>query len=498
MNNWLSRIPKQYWAYLALSVWGGLVFLVLNKSTYGLDEGAAHALLLVWSVADGVVSPIVTLGLPDFRTLFFIPPGILWTGNVLAAKLATMLVMAIVAWAMHTWRQRNGDAESSLMATGLLLISPLMLDQIDTMSIAPFLLLTFALGVWSDSIYRESKLAFGGMYFAQVFLCLISVTLHPLGLAYPLALLWTWHKNPVDREHRNYVFAGVIAAALIALVLTLGWRHVYWFANPIKALANLLSGPLPDMDILRWTTGIGMLAVVLLVVLKEAAAIWADMLGRILLIALAIGFLIGDGVFSVVALTISLYWGLPLLLKKQEISQGGFWGQRGVALILLFVTCTTFMVNDKARYLSALAGELSPRDMLIKSLAEDGGYFMKDEPARLTELNAQADQNVQAEQNPPVTKRLRVASQWPGLTMLACRCDALPLPPEARDSDALFAMLRGVDYLIFDPHDPANSSLSHNLATMGPGRVETVDLRRGGVIVLIKNRAPEKAGGTKS
>jgi hypothetical protein len=71
--------------------------------------------------------------------------------------------------------------------------------------------------------------------------------------------------------------------------------------------------------------------------------------------------------------------------------------------------------------------------------------------------------------------------------MLACRCDALPLPPAARDSEALLAMLRGVDYLVFDPRNPDNSSLSRNLATMEAGHVETVDLRQGGVIVQVKN-----------
>jgi hypothetical protein len=471
MNNWLSRIPKEYWAYLTLSFWGALVFMLLNKTSYGLDEGAAHALLLVWSVADGVVSSIVTLGLPDFRTLFFIPAGILWTGNVLAAKLTAILVMAIVAWAFHTWRQRNGDAEASLLATGLLLISPLILSQIDTISVAPFLLLTFALGVWADKIYRDSKLAFGGMYFAQVFLCLVSITLHPLGLAYPLALLWTWCRNPIDREHRNYLFIGIASAIVIALALTSGWRHVEWFMNPIKALPSMLLGPDGDMGIERWITGIGMLCVLLWVVFKQAANLWADLLGRILLFALAIGILVGDEIFGAVALTICLYWGLPLLLNKPVNAKSGFWGQRGAALILVFIVSTTFMINDKARYQAMLSGELSPRDSLIKALAEEGGEFLKEESA----------------QDKAAKKRLRVASQWPGLTMLACRCDALPLPPAARDSEALLAMLRGVDYLVFDPRNPDNSSLSRNLATMEAGHVETVDLRQGGVIVQVKN-----------
>jgi hypothetical protein len=73
--------------------------------------------------------------------------------------------------------------------------------------------------------------------------------------------------------------------------------------------------------------------------------------------------------------------------------------------------------------------------------------------------------------------------------MLACRCDALPLPPPAKDSDALLVMLKGINLMIFDPHDPVNSSLSSNLATMGAEQVETVALQPGGVIVEIKGAA---------
>ena len=516
MNNWFSRIPREYWAYLALAFWGALVFMLLNKTIYGLDEGAAHALLLVWSVADGVVSSIVTLGLPDFRTLFFIPAGVLWTGNVLAAKLATMLVMAVAVWALYAWRlqaNRHGasaapeqesacaglfphpnplpegeetneslrdfhanDAESSLLATGLLLISPLVLSQIDSMSVAPFLLFTVALGVWADKNYRDAKLAFGGMYFAQIFLCLVGITLHPVGFAYPLALLWTWYRDPIDKKHRNYLFTGIAAVIIIALALTSGWRHVEWFMNPIKALSDTLLGTDGDMGIVRWITGIGVLCILLWVILKQAANLWADMLGRILVLALVIGLLCGDQIFGVIALVICLYWGLPLLLSRPVNPQSGFWGQRGLALVVIFAVATTFMINDKARYLTMLTGELSQRDSLIKALAEDGGFFLKDEP-------------VQDSQDKSGKKRLRVASQWPGLTMLACKCDALPLPPDARDSAALLAMLRGVDYLVFDPRNPDNSSLSHNLATMDAGLVETVDLKPGGVIVLVRKRA---------
>ncbi len=473
MNNLFLRIPQKFWAYSALSLWGALSYFLLHKTSYGIDEGAARALLLVWSVAGDVVSPIVTLGLPDFRTIFFVPVGYLWVGNIVAAKIFTMLVMSCAVWTIHRWRQHNGNSESALLASGLLLISPLLIDQIDTISVVPFLLITFALGAWLDQIYRESPHAFGGMYFSQIFLCMVSVTLHPVGLAYPLALLWAWYKTPSDTKHKNYFFGGIVFIILFTLLLTMGWNNIEWFSNPIRSLSSLLSGS-PDnseMGAFRWVSGIGILLVLLLVIWKKAGNLWADFLGRTLLVALIIGLLVGDETWSIVALTICLYWGFPLLLTTTTNSPRGFWGQRGIAMLLLFAVSTTFMLVDKARYQMVLVGNLSPRDSLIKTLAEDSGNFLNNESS----------------QNSAEKKPVRVASQWPGLTMLACRCDALALPPSAKDSEALFAMLRGINYLIFDPRDPANSSLSHNMATMDAGKVETVALQQGGVIVEIKS-----------
>lgn len=473
MNNWISKTPQKCWAYTALSIWAALCFVLLHKTSYGIDEGAAQALLLVWSIADNVVSPIVTLGFPDFRAVFLSPAGFLWTGDVLPAKVVTILIMSIAAWAFHTWRLQKNESESALLATGLLMISPLLLVQIDTLSVAPFLLFSFAFGAWSDQAYRESQKAFSGMYFSQIFLSLVCITLHPIGFAYPLALLWSWYKNPLDKKHQTYIFTGIGASILLALILTSGWRHIVWFANPLKSLSGLLLEPVSaeDLGTFHWIAGIGMLAILLLVIWKQAKHLWADFLGRTLLIGLAIGIFTGDEIFGIVALATCLYWGLPLLLNKPTAPQGGFWQQRGIVLLLTMFLATTCMVSSKLRYQSLQTADLSPRDNLIKALAEDSGLFLNEEPAQETSA---------------AKKNIRVASQWPALTMLACRCDALPLPPNAKDSDALFDMLHGVNYLIFDPRDPVNSSLAHNLSFMDAGKVETIVLQKGGVIVQVK------------
>jgi hypothetical protein len=142
------------------------------------------------------------------------------------------------------------------------------------------------------------------------------------------------------------------------------------------------------------------------------------------------------------------------------------------------VVSTTYMMIDKENYQSMLAGQLEPSDSLIK-------YFVEDIASLPNDGN---------KQSVPVDKPMRIASQWPARTMLACRCDTLALPPAAKDEQAWFAMLQGLKYLVFDPRDPENRSLSHNLALMDAGKVETVALQRGGVIVEIKQspKVPNK------
>lgn len=479
MNNWLSRTPKKCWAYLGLSIWAILSFMLLHKTSYGIDEAAARSILLIWSVADAVVSPIVTMGIPDFRAIFLAPIGLLWTGSLVAAKVATILVMALAIWTVHAWRLRNGNEESALIASGLLLISPLALSQIDTISVAAYLLLTFGLAVWSDQIYRESPKAFGGMYFSQMFLCMVSVSLHPIGFAYPLALLWAWYKNPVDKKQQTYFFTGIATAITMALLLTSGWLDTNWFANPIRGLSSLTSPGEQNGELgaLRWIGGITMLLILSLVIWKQARDLWEDLLGKTLLLASIIGLLTGDEIFGFVALATCLYWGLPLLLIKPSSPESGFWSQRGIVLGLTFILSTTFMLFDKSHYLALEINELSPRDTLIKTLAEDSGLFANNSPAL----------------GPSTSQPIRVASQWPGLTMLACRCDALPLPPEVKDGEALFTMLKGINYMIFDPRDIANHSLAYNLASLNSEKVETVSLQQGGVIVQIKTALPAPA-----
>jgi len=471
INDKLSNIPGRYWAYSALLLWGSLVFFfLLQKTSYGVDEGAARALLLVWSVADRVVTPVVELGVPDFRAIFYTPVGILWTGNVLAARISSILIMAAAAWITYSWRDRSGESESALLASGLLLISPLVVDQIDALSVAPFLLFCFASGAWLNQLYREEPRAFGGLYFSQIFLCIVSTTLHPIGLAYPAVLAWSWYRQPLNRDQQKYFLGGIASATLLALLLTLGWHHVNWFTNPVRSLSSTIMGTSSvegDLTGIRGAIGSGILLMLLLVVWREALGLWNDFLGQTLLVGLVLGLPIGDEAWSVLVLSICLYWGFSLLLRGANGS-GNFMKQRGIALGALFIFSILFMFSDKMRYQQLQNGFLSPRDTLIRTLVED------------TDVSKQSDVS-------GTVKSTRVASQWPGRTMLACRCDTLPLPPPVKDEQTLLTMLRGINYLVFDPKDVGNQSLARNLAVLGGERAETIVIQDAGVIVQMRD-----------
>src|SRR3990172_241812 len=144
----LSRFIARYWGLAVLLLWGGLALWRERSTPYGLDEGAARALLLNWSVAGDVVNPIVIFGVPDFRALIFIPLGIYWPGSLIAAKAFTLLVTFVAAALLYRWSRRSLSQETALVATGLLLIAPLTLAQADALAAGPYLLLMFGLGAW--------------------------------------------------------------------------------------------------------------------------------------------------------------------------------------------------------------------------------------------------------------------------------------------------------------------------------------------------------------
>ncbi|MEO6422653.1 MAG: hypothetical protein ABIR84_08250, partial [Candidatus Nitrotoga sp.] len=436
MSIFLARIPLRYWGYLSLSLWGGAILFLLSPDIYNLDEGSAKSLLLVWSIADQVAASVVTFGAPDLRALLFLPVAYLWTGNVFAAKVFTALILAIAIWLLYLWNRHNFNAESALVSSGLLIISPLILEQIDSLSPGVYLLPAFALGAWLNMKYRTNPRPGGGWYFAQLLLCAFIVSLHPIGLAYPLSLLWSWYKKPLDQKQQKYFFIGVSLVTLFILFILSGWNYVEWFQNPIKSLAISILGTSLGNEISasKWIVGGAMLAGLIIVLIKQYRNIWSDFTGRTLLIGLTLGAPISDSAWGIIALSLVLYFGIPLLLQSHPggLSKG-FVQQRGLMMLFIITLSTVFMMADKMHYERRQSGFLSEEDQLISFLVEEAENVRK-----ISEEDEGEKESI----------HLRVASQWPSRTMIACKCDTLPLPPAASDSQVQLTMLNSITHLI--------------------------------------------------
>ena len=144
--------------------------------------------------------------------------------------------MAGAGVALYGWRRREGQNEAALLATGLLLIAPLTVESIDALSAAPFLLAICAAAFWLNEMLGRERGALGGSFFGQLVLCGAAVSLHPAGLAYPVALLLAWWPRPPER-HRAYFLLGIPLVVLLVISMRLGWPGTAWAQNPLSAAA---------------------------------------------------------------------------------------------------------------------------------------------------------------------------------------------------------------------------------------------------------------------
>jgi len=470
----LEKISPRVWALAIMFAWGGAIlwFGLVRFDAFGLDEGAAIALLLNWSVVDQVASPVTTFGGPDFRALLFIPLGLYWSGSMLAAKVFSLLVSFGAAMLLYRWAKdrpgQYGD-ETALIATGLLLVSPATLWLADSMGVGPYLVAIFGLGWILDARYRASEHQISSLYFVQTLLVAISVTLHPMGLAYPLALAWHWQKNPKSEEQKRKVWIGLAVASGIILAMQTGWIALDWFANPFTALSvALLGNPTANLADVGAAPGVLLALLLAVVLIKRGRQLLGDLLGTMLLLGLLLGLLAADISWAYIVLAVTLYGGTPLLIDLNRAigRHTGFMGQRGLVMVALLITATVFMQVAKAQGTRLESGLLSPSDELILELVPEA---------------AKPD------------KAFLAASQWPARTMLAVRADVLPLPPAAKDGAAQLAMIKGITHVVFDHNDPDNTALAANFRDI-TGATETLSRLPGGVILRIRgaaDKAPE-------
>lgn len=459
------QLITRLWTLAALLVWGGIIlgFGLVRLDSYGLDEGAAMALLLNWSVSDQIASPVTTFGGPDFRALLFIPLGLYWSGSMLAAKVFTLLATFGAALLMWNW-SRKQDEETALIATGLLLIAPVTLALADSLGSGPYLLALFGLGWLLDKKYRASEHRISSLYFVQTLLVAITVTLHPIGLAYPLALAWHWHKNPKSAKQKQQVWIGLAAATVIVLAMQTGWIAIHWLASPLTTLTDAMLGRRVWFDpSIAWLIGLIPAALLIAVLITSLRGLLSDLLGTTLLLAIVIGLLAADANWAFIALAVLFYSGIPLLIRANVAlgQRAGFVGQRGLVLVAMVAVATMFMQADRAHRENLQNELLSPEDEVIQALAREA-----EDPKR----------------------PFLAASQWPARTMIACRRDVLPLPPAATDGAALLKSIKGLTHVVFDHHNPDHSQLAKNFSEI-TDLTETLAVLPGGVIIKLRDAA---------
>ncbi len=445
----------------------------MRTGPYGLSEEGAKALLVAWSVGDAVASAAFTLGAPDIRAIFFLPLGFLLPGRVIAAKVLTLLITAGAGVALYRWRRRDDQVEAALLATGLLLIAPLSIDSINSLSAAPFLLAIFGAAAWLNRMLLGERATFGGSFFAQLLACAAAVSLHPAGIAYPAVLFVTWWRHPPDQRHRGHFLAGIPLVVLLVLTMRLGWSGMVWWQNPLPAAAAVFLGSRAEdaLSSVEWLGGLALIALTAAVALHEGGRLLADLTGGALLLGVLCGAVAADRTWGMLMLALLLYGGMPWLLRScAPLAGRGLLVERGWLWLLLLLICTAFMRRDRSDYEAGHRHLLSAEDQLISDFAEGLSSIRSGNGAG------------QGHSAAPIL----VASSWPARTSIACRCDGLPLPPAAKDPESQLAMMRGVSYVILAGNTD-NLALARNFAQLGQ-RIEVLSRQPGGVILHF--RAP--------
>lgn len=461
-------LNARHHTWLVLAAWALAALFFMHQVPYGLAEAGAKALLLDWSIGDAVANSVVTLGTPDLRSLLWIPLGFLWSGQILAPKILTLLLLVLAAKLLYDWRAANQQNEPALLATGLLLIAPITLHQVDSLGVGPYLLAGFILGQWLDTAYRQEPRLLGGWYFAQLVLSTFLISLHVCGLAYPLALLLSWRKNPIDQRQQRFYQIGIPLASLPGLGLLLIRHGQSWLENPVAGVLTVFGGEATPLEITGWLAGLGMLLVGALIIFKRRHQLHSSLMSTSLMLAALMGLFMADESWALIWLALLLFEGFPwLLARRPEWLRHGFLIQRGWVWALVFMLATTFMLADRSSLNQMRNQTLSAQDQLIRTFADQVDDWRREREAKGLTL-------------PPI----RVASQWPARTMVACRCDALPLPPVAANPEAQLTMIKGVSHLMLTPNEPANLPLVTNLSQLG-SRLETLSLQPGGVILQV-------------
>ncbi|MFQ5345898.1 MAG: hypothetical protein ACE5DZ_08070, partial [Mariprofundus sp.] len=441
------------WAFIAL----------FRFDNYGIEEGAALDLLLNWSIIHQIASPVAFFGVPDLRAILFIPLDMHWVGSLVAAKVYTMFFLFGTALLLYNWCESRHGNESSMIATALLLISPIALMQTDAIGAGVYLLWAFAVAAIFDNLTHGSERTAPSWLFLQILICALAVSLHPMGLALPMAVVWRWLREPEERKKAHRMILAMLATTAIMLFLRWGWYGMdAAVANPLTVLADALIGSPLLHAANAWGMGLvvadlGIVAIIATLIIQKLEI---DSISLMLILACAIGALHADHAWVLIYWTTTVYLGVPLLIKLNErIGWRGISGQRGLVLIVVMaivVITTSAAKNSYATRQMELKGNIDQVIAVLQKEAE----------------TAPVDQFI-------------AASQWPARTLLVTRRDVLPLPPTSTDVQEFERKIKGITHLAFNPQQQEMHDLARNMAALSH-KYETIALMPEGVVVKLK------------
>jgi len=458
----ISSIKPRYIALGLFTLWLGalLLFGLIHSDVFGLEEAAAKNLILIWSLVDQIASPVGYYGAPDLRALLLFPAGLYWSGSILAAKVLTSIIFFYSAILLYNV-YKTEENEAIIIGISLLLISPILITQIDAVGSGPFLLLSFALAHLADKRYRSASHHLNGWFFIQILMIALAVSLHPMGLAYPIALVWIWwqeHDNPAAKKA---VIMSAVITTMVILVFRNGWPDLQnWLINPVQSLSDATMNGMSGLEN-KANIGVGVLLFCLLgyIVAKDWKNTFSTLTGRTMVFGVIIGLLYADAGWAMITLTLLLIRGIPLLIQANDSFKAQHAvAQRGAVIAGVFVIATLFMLSNKTYVQQKNLELLAPVDSVIRTVCAEA-----------------ADPD----------KPFKAASQWPARTLMACRRDVLPLPPSFPSGRELIASMKGFTHIAFDHSIEKNKGLVDNMSELS-GLTETLSLQKAGVVVYFK------------
>jgi len=436
---------------------------MFRYDNYGIEEGAARALLLNWSIIHQIANATPLFGVPDLRALMFIILDLHWAGSLPAAKVFTLFMLLASALMFYRWSENYDNAETATMATAMLLIAPITVMQVDSISPGVFLLFCFITTFWLNEMYQNSERTVTGALFMMMVMSAFAVSLHPMGLALPLALFLLWLPKTGDailKIKRRNLLITVVLTTIVLLLMRWGWSGLSWRADYLANLGVILTGspiiqPKPP-------TGWGLIvaSVLALVVSVYAYQRNFEFFSLTLVLACGLGLFLPDTSWALIAFMSILAIGLPQLIAiHRRTGIQSLMGQRGGVLLLVVICASMFTSADK-HY----------REVSQLHLKSDVDYL-------ITSAVGIANDDSQ---------EFTMASQWPGRTMLATKRDVLPLPPESilQDNKVFIEKTKGVTHFLFNPNSPENKSLSQMSMSLGQ-RMETIELLPAGIILEV-------------